>query len=122
MQCHPHRDRLYQFISQINRTKVCNSFDEFIKNVFTKMYLSSNPVTFFYILEYYPYDTTLMQGTTLMSHHQQPLPPPHHHVHNLPPSNMMASIPSAHVIAPLHQIHPQQVIKGELSWRHLIDE
>ena len=64
----------------------------------------------FYNLEYYPYDTTLMQGATIMSHHQQPLPPPHHQLHNLQQSNLIASIPSAHVIAPLHQIHPQQVI------------
>ena len=51
----------------------------------------------------------MMQGPPMISHPQS-LPPLHHpQMHNLPPTTFMTSIPSAHAVAPLHQIHPQQV-------------
>ena len=51
----------------------------------------------------------MIQGAPMISH-PQPLPPLHHQqLHTLSPANIMSSIPSPHGVAPLHQIHPQQV-------------
>ena len=60
------------------------------------------------LAQYFSYEQSMMQGAAMIPH-SQPIPPPHHHGHNFPPSNILATMPSAHMIAPLHQIHPQQV-------------
>ena len=61
----------------------------------------------------------MMQGPPMISHPQS-LPPLHHpQMHNLPPTTFMTSIPSAHAVAPLHQIHPQQVILWDHIYFHI---
>ena len=71
--------------------------------------MSEDSLIFYCLLaEYFSYEQSMMQGPAMITH-SQPIPPPHHHGHNFPPSNILANLPSAHMIAPLHQIHPQQV-------------